>query len=230
MKEVYVLFVSLFVLLSCSSEGDEAPAPESNTAPSVPLPVYPLDKTLCSDALVRFEWGESTDAENDRISYRLEVSSNSSFPTTVFSQSVSSTSRQVLLPEGEVLYWRVQAVDSEGAGSGYSAVSQFITEGEGVSNHIPFAPGLVSPQQGSEIAGPDAALSWTAGDADGDALTFDVYLDTGSDPSTRVSEGQVGTTYVAGGLAAATTYYFRIVVKDDNGGVTIGQVWSFKTK
>jgi len=100
-----------------------------------------------------------------------------------------------------------------------------------VSNHLPFAPQLVAPQLHAEIEGTSTTLSWTASDVDNDALTYDVYLDhTNTSPTTQVSSDQTETTYTATGLASNKTYSFKVVVKDDKGGATVGQVWSFITK
>ena len=98
-----------------------------------------------------------------------------------------------------------------------------------MSNHLPFAPNLLAPVLNSEIDGTSTTISWTASDVDNDTLTFDVYLDKKSNPNIKVSENQSGTTFNASGLSVATTYFFKVVVKDDKGGVTIGQVWSFST-
>ena len=234
MKKSYLyLTVSIVsIFLSCSSGGDDVkePEPEQNTAPSVPEQVYPLSNTLCIDNNLVFEWNTSTDAEGDVITYEIEVSENRSFSPLSHTATSSSESKLISLTKGKAYYWRIKAIDSQSAESEYSSVSQFLTEGDGVSNHIPFAPSLVAPALNSEIDGTSTTLSWTASDVDGDPLTFDVYLDTDADPTTKMSENQSGTTYDAAGLIVATTYYFKVVVKDGNGGVSIGQVWSFTTK
>ncbi|SEQ78533.1 Fibronectin type III domain-containing protein [Hyunsoonleella jejuensis] len=234
MKKAYLyLSVLVSVLMSCSSggDGDGGPEPEpENTAPTVPTQVYPLSNTLCIDNNVVFEWNASTDNEGNPITYRVEVSENSNFSSLAHDVSSSSTSRVITLEKGKSYYWRLKARDTKGEESAYSSVSQFLTEGDGVSNHLPFAPELVVPALNSEIDGTSTTLSWTASDVDGDTLSYDVYLDTNSSPTTKVSENQSGTTYEATGLTAASTYYFKIVVKDGNGGSTIGQVWRFTTK
>jgi hypothetical protein len=80
-------------------------------------------------------------------------------------------------------------------------------------------------------------LSWTAGQT---AATHDVYLGTDSavvasasranPQGVLVSQGQAGTTYAAGVLAAGTTYYWRIDEVESNGlMIWDGDVWSFKT-
>ena len=63
---------------------------------------------------------------------------------------------------------------------------------------------------------------------DNDPLTFDIYFDTANPPTTKVSENQSATT-ISVDLNSSTDYYWKIVVKDDKDGITIGQVWGFKT-
>lgn len=233
-KTILYLSLILGLVLSCSSGGGDDPGnpdPDPvNTAPTVPVKVYPLNNTLCIDNNVVFEWNASTDNEGNGISYIIEVSETSDFASLAHNVSSSSTSRVITVEKGKAFYWRLKAKDTKGEESGYSAASQFLTEGEGASNHLPFAPVLVAPALNSEIDGTSTTLSWTASDVDNDTLTFDVYLDTNSDPVTKVSENQSATTYDASGLTPASTYYFKVVVKDGNGGVAIGQVWSFTTK
>ncbi|WP_298494061.1 fibronectin type III domain-containing protein [uncultured Algibacter sp.] len=232
MKKTYLyLAVCLGFVVSCSSGGgDDDPTPAENKAPSTPSQVYPLNNTLCIDNAVIFEWNASTDPEGNSISYKIEISENSSFTALAFNETSTTNSRLISIQKGKAFYWRVKAVDSEQAESGYSSVSQFLTEGEGISNHLPFSPDLVSPTLNAEIDGTSTTLSWTASDVDNDALTYDVYLDTTSNPTTKVSENQTETNFTASSLTAASNYYFKVVVKDENGGTTIGQIWSFKTK
>jgi hypothetical protein len=232
MKKSYLYLVAVLgFLVSCGgSDQDEIKAPQENTAPSVPSQVYPLNNTLCIDTNVVFEWNASTDAEGNNITYKIEISENNDFSSLSHSETSFSASKIINLTKGKAYYWRVKAVDSQSAESDYSTVSQFLTEGEGVSNHVPFAPTLVAPALNSEIDGTSTILSWSASDVDDDPLTYDVYLDTNSEATTKVSENQSTTTFDATGLTASSTYYFKVVVKDDNGATSIGQVWSFNTK
>lgn len=233
MKKLYLcLSLVVLILISCSKEegqGQTEP-PVENAAPSIPNQVYPLNNTVCIDNNIIFEWNASTDAEGNRITYKIEVSENSSFNPILQTQTSFSESKLITLPKGKSFYWRIKAVDSQSAESEYSSVSQFLTEGDGVSNHLPFAPTLVAPALNSEIEGTSTTLSWSASDVDGDPLTFDVYLDTNADPTTKVSENQTESTYNATGLIASSTYYFKVVVKDNKGAASIGQIWSFTTR
>ena len=220
-------------MMSCSGGGDDSndtKKPEENTAPTVPIQVYPLNNTICIDNNIVFEWDTSTDVEGDKITYTVEIAENNGFSPILNTETSASLSKLISLEKGKALYWRIKATDSKSAASSYSPVMQFLTEGDGLSNHVPFAPSLIAPVLNSEIDGTSATLSWSTLDIDGDPLTFDVYLDTNENPITKVSENQSETTYNAIGLSAASTYYFKVVVKDDKGGISIGQVWSFITK
>lgn len=229
---LYLLLILGITLFSCGGGSGQVEVEQldENTAPSVPVQVYPLNNTVCLDNNVIFEWNASTDAEGNRITYRIEISENNTFSPLSHSETSFSESKLIGLTKGKIYYWRIKAEDSGSAESEYSSVSEFLTEGDGVSNHLPFAPTLVAPLLDSEISGTSTTLSWTASDFDGDALTYDVYLDTNENPTTLVSENQSDNTYNATNLVASSTYYFKVVVKDGNGGISIGQVWSFKTK
>lgn len=233
MKKSYLYAaIVLLTILSCGKgEGSvDIEQPEENSAPTIPSQVYPLNNTVCIDNNIVFEWNGSTDLEGNRITYVLEISENSSFTPLLETQNTFSESKLISLSKGKSYYWRIKAIDSQFAESAYSSVSHFLTEGVGVSNHIPFAPSLVAPEINTQIDGTSTILSWSASDVDGDTLTYDVYLDMNEDPTTLVSENLSGTTFNATNLTAASTYYFKIVVKDGKGGTSIGQIWSFTTK
>lgn len=94
-----------------------------------------------------------------------------------------------------------------------------------LANSNPHPPGNPSPANGAVIENRDVTISWQcAGDPDGDSVVYDVFFGTTDPPP--FSHTQAGISYDAGTLEFKT-YYWRIVVKDDKGGVTIGPVWSF---
>lgn len=156
------------------------------------------------------------------------MAQDNQFNQLVQTLTVSLTSSTFTLEKGIAYYWRVKAIDSKNASSNYSSTFQFYTEGKGVSNHLPFSPVLVAPTLNLIVQTSTTILEWTASDVDNNSLTFDVYFDTANPPATKVSESQSGTTFEVN-LTFSNDYYWKIVVKDDKGGQTIGQVWNFKT-
>lgn len=229
---IYIAAIS-FSLWSCGggSGGEPTPQPVVNTAPTVPTLIYPSDKLLCIDNVLNFQWNASTDAEGGVITYQIQVAKDSQFSQIAHTLTSTTTSKSISLEKGIAYYWRVKATDSKSAASNYSATFSFYTEGVGITNHLPFSPVLVSPTLNEIVhdAPKTLALTWTASDVDAsDSLTYDVYFGTDKANLSIVSPNQSAKTYSAA-ITASKTYYWKVVVKDGNGGQTIGQVWSFIT-
>lgn len=219
------------VLISCGGGGnDPAPAPEpKNTAPTVPLLITPVANKLCISNIVSFEWGVSIDAEKNPIVYQLQIATDNQFAQIVSTSEISNLTQTVTLEKGKAYYWRVKAIDSKNASSAYSSSNSFYTEGVAVSNHIPFIPQMLSPTNNSIISGTSTTLKWSGSDVDvNDVLSFDVYLGTESNPTTKIVDNKTVTSYDAT-LQATKVYYWKVVVRDNKGGETNGQIWSFKT-
>ena len=231
MRKYLSLLIAL-TLWSCGGGGggDDPPDPPAptNRAPSAPTQSAPTNNLLCIDNSVQFQWSSSTDPDGDAVSYQLQIATDNQFTQNLITRTVATTSTTVSLSRGVAYYWRVKAVDSKNASSAYSSTFSFYTEGDGISNHLPFIPVLVSPEMDQVVTTASVSLEWTASDVDDDPLTFDVYFDTVNPPANVQSSYQSGTTLNVN-LSASTDYYWRVVVKDDKGGQTIGQVWKFKT-
>ncbi|SNR53418.1 hypothetical protein SAMN06265371_104374 [Lutibacter agarilyticus] len=228
-KFLYIAIIGI-VIWSCGGGGDDPPTPPAeNKPPTTPTTIYPANNDLCIDNSVNFNWNASTDPEGDAITYTVEVSENSSFSPISQTKTTSTTSTTISLEKGVPFYWRVRAKDSKNDSSANSTVVQFYTEGDGVSNHLPFAPVLVAPELNETVAGTSTTLSWTASDVDtGDTLTYDVYFGTTNPPTTKEGSN-ITANSLSVNLSGTTTYYWKVVVKDDKGGQTIGQIWDFKT-
>ncbi|WP_303318310.1 hypothetical protein Q4Q34_10595 [Flavivirga abyssicola] len=235
-KYLLIIAVSLGIV-SCSDSGDDSiPNPDPNpspsgSAPTVPSLTEPTDNLLCIDNNLAFNWGASTDPDGDAVKYTMEISKDNQFTQVTHRfTNLTSLTKTVLLDKAVAYYWRVKATDSKSLSSEYSSVFKLYTEGQGEENHLPFSPVIIQPALNSSIQGNSVLLSWGATDVDKDALNFDVYLDTNNPPVSTVITGHTGKSYQATSLAANTTYYWKVVVKDDKGGITIGQVWSFETE
>lgn len=233
MKKILHPVILGLLIFSCSSSGggeDPIIEPEKkNSAPSVPTLVYPTNNLLCIDNVLEFKWNKSNDSEGDAITYKIDVSKDNQFSQIDFTSNVSSINKTFTLEKGIAYYWRVKAIDSKNESSNYSSIFSLYTEGVGVSNHLPFAPQLVSPLNNTIETAGDVNLEWTASDANpDDSLTFDVYFGTSNPPIDLVSEDQTETT-LNRTVISATNYYWKVIVKDNNGGETIGQIWNFST-
>ena len=234
MKKLLFITVFSIILWSCGGGGggENPPAPTpTNHAPTTPTLTYPTNNLLCINNQLDFKFS-STDSDGDAITYQIQIATDNTFTTVVQTQTASTTSKVITLDKGIAYYWRVKATDSKGAASSYSSVFNFYTEGNGVTNHIPFAPELISPALNAVVQTSTATLEWNGSDADtSDSLTYDVYFGT-VNPLTeneKVSTDQTQSTFETPTLSATTNYYWKVVVKDNQGGQTIGQIWNFKT-
>lgn len=230
MKKLLYIAVLAFVFNACGGDGGGGgtPPPPENKAPGTPSQVYPGNNELCIDNSVTFSWNAATDPDGDAVSYTFQVATDQNFTQIRHTINSSVTSHTLSLEKGVAYYWRILAKDSKGASSDYSSTNQFYTEGEGETNHLPFAPVLVGPALNSIVTEATATLSWTASDVDGDSLTYDVYFETGDTPTQLVAENISENTYVVN-VSGSSSYSWKVVVKDGQGGETIGQIWNFKT-
>jgi len=100
-------------------------------------------------------------------------------------------------------------------------------------------PGNQSPDSFNLITVPDGTtdvdlnptFSWEpAIDPDGDALSYDVYLDTENPPATVVASDLSDITYTpVDNLNPGDTYFWAVVAKDGNQGETMSNIASFTT-
>lgn len=230
MKKYLYLAIIGIVIWSCGGGGEDPEPVAKNEPPTTPSTIYPANNDLCIDNAVNFQWNASTDPEGNAITYIVEVAENSSFSPISQTKTTSATSSSISLSKGVAFYWRVRAKDSQNDSSDNSSANQFYTEGDGVSNHLPFAPVLVAPTLDATISSATSTtLEWTASDVDtSDSLSFDVYFGTDNPPTTKIGDN-VSSTTLSANLSATSTYYWSVTAKDNNGGETIGQVWNFKT-
>ncbi|WP_181419020.1 fibronectin type III domain-containing protein, partial [Mesotoga sp. TolDC] len=97
------------------------------------------------------------------------------------------------------------------------------------SNNAPLKPSNPAPSSGATGVGTSVTLSWNCSDPDGDALVYDVYFCTTTNPA-RVSAGQTTKSYTLSNLTEGTKYYWKVVARDSKGLETTGDLWNFTTK
>lgn len=224
MKKYIFLAVITVLLISCSEEDS------INSAPSVPTLIFPTNNKLCINNAITFQWEKSVDPENDLFVYKIEISKTKDFSTIVKTIEGAATSQSFVLDKGTAYYWRVKTRDIREMSSEYSSVYGFYTSGVGVANYLPFSPDLVSPQLNSVLTTTKATLQWTASDVDtSDKLTYDVYFGTVNPPVDKVGSN-IATLSLDVDILTTKEYFWKVVVKDDKGGETIGSIWTFRTK
>lgn len=236
----FLFFGMLGLMVACSAGGGEDPPPPSNpppgnpdpdgespnTPPSVPVLIFPESDQLCLDSDLNLQWAEAVDAENDAVTYRIQISTNRSFTSVVEDLTLQETGIDVILNKGQDYYWRVSATDSKNETSGFSASRAFYVEGDAATNYVPFRPALIAPEEGAQRNPSGILLEWETADLDGDALIYDLYLGTDSDPPLFESGYTESSMMVD--LESNRTYFWRVEASD---GISksIGATWSFKT-
>lgn len=229
MKNLVCTLLSVSLLLSCSKGGGDG-EDLKNTAPTIPGLIFPSNNKLCIDNSVNFQWVASTDIEKNSVKYQLQVASDNQFTQIVSTKETTGVNQLITLEKGKAYYWRIKAIDSNNLSSDYSSIYSFYTEGLAQSNHLPFLPQLVQPAISSSVSSTTVDLKWSASDVDAnDVLSYDVYLGTTNPPTQKVATAISQTVYKVNDIVANKNYYWKVVVKDNKGGETIGQIWSFKS-
>ena len=96
-------------------------------------------------------------------------------------------------------------------------------------NEAPGKPRNISPKEGEVIEKQTVVLEWESEDPEGDELRYDIYFGLDSDPPLIMS-GYTGNRYEVVNLETGKTYYWKIVAKDDKGGISESSIWNFKIK
>ncbi len=231
MRKIYVLFYSAMILFSCHGDDDfsstENPS-ETNTAPSIPGLLFPVDSQTCTAHNLELNWGLANDPDGDTVSYVVEVATNSDFTALFLNENTTATNKTVMLEKGVIYYWRVKALDSKENESEYATVQTFFTEPDAPIQTLPTVPSLTGPSLGATLTGNMINLEWTASDANGDELLYDLYFGDTNPPVLYAEDVAVNSASIA--VVANTRYYWRVIAKDPYQNATIGQLWDFKTE
>lgn len=189
-------------------------------APSVPTLVSPSDGAINQPTSLTLNWNRSTGA----TTYRLQVSTNSAFTTTVVDDStLTITSRQLgPLANNTTYYWRVKAKNIGGT-SDWSSIWRFTTVAV-----APAAPLLASPLDGSTGVPTNPTLSWNPSSG---ATSYRLQVSTTPSFSTTVRDtsGITGTTLALSGFSVNTIYYWRVNASIAGGTSDWSSIWHFTT-
>ena len=203
--------------------------------PLGPNLINPLNGTTGVTTTPTFEW----QAADLATSYRLLVSTSSSFSSTVTNQSgITATSYTLgsALSTSTVYYWKVESINTNG--STFSATRSFTTAA--TVNTVPDVPTSLAPAawtSGSRIATSIGSTPFTFSLSDADAgqqVRYRLQLSSSSSFATVLIDyrsafavpgatsftlGQTGGTYLTGTsstlITTDTTYYVRVRTEDD---------------
>jgi len=193
------------------------PPPPPPGAPTLAAPANGATGVAIPAAL---SWNASSGA----TSYRVQVSTSSSFATLTYDQSVTGTSTSVGgLSTNTVYYWRVNASNGSGT-SGWSATWSFTTG----SASPPAAPTLISPANAANNVPRSPTLSWNASSG---ATSYRVQVSTSSSFGTLDYDQSVtGTSTTVSGLGSRVSYYWRVNASNGGGTSAWSTTFSFRTR
>ncbi len=187
--------------------------------PSPPALVSPVDGSMDVPTTLTLSWNVSSGAS----SYRLQTSSDSSFSILATDDStLTTTSKQVAVPNNVKRYWRVSAQGNGGA-SPYSNVWDFTTVPP-----PPAAPILASPANGSSGQPTTVTLNWNSSSG---ATSYRLQVSSISDFSSLIVDDSTLTSVSrqVNSLAYNTTYYWRVNALNGGGTSAWSTPWSLTT-
>ncbi|AUP80658.1 FISUMP domain-containing protein [Flavivirga eckloniae] len=182
---------------------------KSIPAPDTPNLIGPDADIFIREALT-FEWEPVAAGEGETISYKVLLGKTNP-PTEVIATiddgSTSYTADALALDIGDVYYWKVDASDLINDSS--SEVRSF----KKLQPGAPDEPMIVAPENRSGVMA-GVTLDWTdVTDPEGDAVSYDVYLDKLNSPVTLVAT-VTDSEYTPTGLDINSAYYWYVVAKD----------------
>jgi hypothetical protein len=188
------------------------PVPPTLVSPANAATTVPINPTT-------FTW---TAPEED-VTYALQVSTSSSFGSTVVKQTgLTGTSYNASnLANNTSYYWRMNSTKA-GLTSDWSTVWSFTTVVA-----TPAAPALASPENNATGVSTDPTLSWNASSG---ATSYMVEVATDPEFLNIAFQGGIsGTSQPVSGLLNETLYYWRVNATNTGGTSDWSTVWNFTT-
>lgn len=212
---------TMFCFISCGKSGTNP----VNHAPNTPYNPSPINGAVDVALDVTLDWS-CTDPDGDNLVYTVYFGVSSDPPLVSSGQNASSYVPDDALTYGTIYYWKIRAKDPQD-GVATSPVWSFQTLTQ-TNPQPPTVPANPNPADGSTSSDYNPTLSWTCSDPNGDAITYDVYFGTFSEPP-LVAENIDAPEYGVIGLTDGITYYWKVVATDITDSTTVGPVWSFTT-
>ncbi|MGI9548335.1 MAG: Kelch repeat-containing protein [Flavobacteriaceae bacterium] len=214
MKTKTCLLMALIILAGCTK--DEEPE-QQNRAPGT----FSVT-TLASENSATISWSKAVDPDGDTVVYTVTLENE----TLVSGGNGLEINKTGLSPETSYS-GKVIASDPQGLSS--EKTFNFTTSN--TPNASPSASALNSPEKDETGVVLTPIFNWgSSSDPDGDAITYDLYLDMNSNPSAKVGADLSDTSFeTPSSLSLNTMYYWKVVAKDGKGGESVSETYTFTT-
>ncbi len=186
----------------------------NNTAPNAPTIQSPVNDTYQNSTSTTFSWTNTTDPDNDIVSYRLEIFNDSALTlentinNSIVETATPTETLVTLAPDG-VYYWQVLANDSS-KNSSFTDL-RVIT----IDTTLPTAFNITSPSNATSTQDSSPTLEWDATtDANLENYTIELSLNPTFD-SINTTENSSTNSFSSWTTALAPeTYYWRVTAVD----------------
>ena len=222
-KTKFVLFTLAILLWACS-KGNDDNVPSNN--PPVAFALTRVTNGATGVELTpTFSWQPAVDPDGDAVSYDLYIDTQTP-PGALIEAGIATTTHTLTdsLSLNTAYHWKVVAKDAHGARTESNSAFVFTTGNDDYvpSNNPPAAFGLTAVTNNAIGVDVTPTFSWQpAADPDGDAVTYDLYIDTQKPPLALMEADIATTTYtLTERLSLYTPYHWKVVAKDAHGAQT----------
>lgn len=187
-------------------------------APATPTLLSPACDFVSPTPQVTFVWSSSVGATG----YTIQIDESASFINPlVVNFTTTDTTYSFTGTQGQVLYWRVQALNAN-----YLTSSPFTAACKITIGALPVAPTLIEPANNSVNVPIDVTFDWSTVPY-ATSYTLYYYLKDGLDTVMVVTD--TTSTHSVTGLAQYSTYYWYVTATNSFGTSAPSATWQFTT-
>jgi parallel beta-helix repeat protein len=195
-----------------------------NQPPYIPSNPEPADETQNISIYSTCSWSGGDPDPSDTVTYDIYFADDLPFSDPVKRNQSTTTYNPGILFHENVYYWKIVAWDTQGLKSMNDSWS-FLTD----ENHPPNKPSNPVPSSGTSQIALNAMLKWDGEDPDHDNMLYDIYFGTNTTPW-KVTGNITSDQYEPEEMDIETMYYWRVVIWDEYGLKTKGDLWNFTTR
>ncbi|WP_281613196.1 kelch repeat-containing protein [Flammeovirga sp. SubArs3] len=231
-----LLSVTILIIISCQKEATNIPGDGIEEEEILNQPPYSFQLVEIQDSATnvtinpRFIWQQSTDPDQDPVSYSFYIEEGSDNPSNLYHENFDSTTFTIVDPlKRDTQYsWKVVASDIHGA-STESSIFSFTT----YRNYQPEKFNLISPYNNEDEIPFLPLLKWeSAIDPDGDAISYQLKVTNTETNEVVVDiDNYMDTTFqISDELVMYTKYDWQVIAKDSYNDTTHSANHTFYSK